>query len=220
MTGWVGPGDDRLGGPGGWPGRWPTSPTVGGGAAGRLVASVLLYSRSMPWRTPIDGSPHEPEYETGYEPEYEIESRILGPQDTAVVRRGVAADELTSWASGVFGTISSHLQRINVPTTGNPFVLYLERGDHNEVEAGFPVAERITSKDEVRFSSLPGGPALTTWHRGHPHDIGDAFEAIAAWLQRQAAEATSPAWVVHHPDLEAESDAPSGMMEVIQPYQD
>ncbi len=120
----------------------------------------------------------------------------------------------------MFGTIAAHLQRINVPTTGDPFVLYLERGEHNEVEAGFPVAERVTPKDEVRFSSLPGGMAITTWHRGHPEDIGDAFEAIDAWLQRQAAEATAPPWVIHHPDPEAEPGAPSWMSEVVQPYQE
>jgi effector-binding domain-containing protein len=136
------------------------------------------------------------------------------------VRRGIAATELISWAAGVFGSIAAHLQRINVPTTGEPFVLYLERGEHCEVEAGFPVAERITPKDEVRSSSLPGGPAITTWHQGHPDDLGDAFEAIDAWLQRQAAEATGPAWVIHHADPDAEPGAASWMSEVVQPYRD
>lgn len=156
----------------------------------------------------------------GSELGYEIETRTLDPQDTAVVRRGVAADELTSWASGVFGVVSTHLQRINVPTTGDPFVRYVERGEHHEVEAGFPVGQRITSKGEVRASSLPGGPAVATWHRGHPDDIGDAFEAVEAWLQRQAAEATGAPWVIHHPDPEAAPDAPSWMSEVVQPYRD
>jgi effector-binding domain-containing protein len=134
------------------------------------------------------------------------------------VRRGISSDELTSWAAGVFGTLATHLQRINVPTAGDPFVLYLERGEHLEVEAGLPVVEPITTKGEVRSSSLPGGPAIATWHAGRPEDLGDAFEAIEAWLERQAAEATGPAWVVHHPDPNAGSGAPSSMSEVIQPY--
>lgn len=164
----------------------------------------------------IFGSPDEMEDEIAYE----IETRSLEPQDTAIMRRGVDADELTSWAAGVFGTVSTHLQRINVPIEGDPFVRYLERSAHNEVEAGFPVAERITPKGEVRSSSLPGGPAVTTWHRGHPDDIDDAFEAIEAWLQVQAAETTGPPWVIHHPDPEAEPGAPSWMSEVVQPYRD
>ena len=151
---------------------------------------------------------------------YEIEIRTLEAQDTAVVRRGISADELTSWASGVFGTVATHLQRIGVPTTGEGFVRYLERGEHCEVEAGFPVAERITSKDEVRWSSLPEGPAVVTWHPGHPDQLDDAFEAVDAWLERQAAEPTDAPWVVHHPDPEAEPDAPSWLSEVIQPYRD
>lgn len=99
-------------------------------------------------------------------------------------------------------------------------MLYLERGEHCEVEAGFPVADRVTPKDEVRSSSLPGGEAITTWHRGHPDDLGDAFEAVEAWLERQAAEATGPPWVVHHPDADADPGSASWMSEVIQPYRD
>ena len=151
---------------------------------------------------------------------YEIELRTLLAQDTAVVRRGITPVELTSWAAGVFGVIVTHLQRIGVPVAGDPFVRYLERGAHLEVEAGLPVTDRITPKDEVRPSSLPDGSAVSTWHHGHPADLDDAFEAIDAWLERQAAEAVGAPWVIHHPDPEADPGAPSWMSEVVQPYRE
>lgn len=137
-----------------------------------------------------------------------------------MVRRRLDAAELTSWTAGVLGTVATHLQRIGVPTTGEPFVRFFERGPSMDVEAGFPVADRVTPKDEVKLSSLPGGPAVATWHRGHPDHLGAAFEAIDAWLERQAAEATEPPWVVHHPDPEAPPETDTWMSEVIQPYRD
>jgi effector-binding domain-containing protein len=136
------------------------------------------------------------------------------------VRRGISAAELTSWAAGVFGSVATHLQRIGVPTIGDPFIRYLERGEHCEVEAGFPVAERISSKGEVRWSSLPAGPALATWHSGHPDELDEAFAALEAWIERQGVEAIDAPWVFHHPDPEAEPGADTWMSELIQPYRD
>ena len=67
------------------------------------------------------------------------------------MRGRLDASELTSWLSGVYGTVTLHLQRIGVPVTGQPFVRYHERGDHLEVEAGLPTAlpERGSWRTEV-----------------------------------------------------------------------
>lgn len=128
------------------------------------------------------------------------------------------AAELTSWASGTFGTLTNHLQRIGVPTTGEPFVRFLEHGASVDVEAGLPVLERITPKDGVTSSSLPGGPAYATWHRGDPDEVGAALDALDAWMQRQATEPAAAPWAVYHPDPEAPPETSTWMLEVIQPY--
>ena len=149
---------------------------------------------------------------------YEIETRTLDEQDTAVVRRRMEASELTSWLSGVYGTLMLHLQRIGVATVGQPFVRYHERDGQVDVEAGVPTDERITPTDEVRLSSLPGGTVVTTWHRGAPDDLDHAVEALEGWMAQTGVEPAGALWVVHHIDPTAPPERASWASEVIQPY--
>jgi effector-binding domain-containing protein len=132
----------------------------------------------------------------------------------------VESGQLTSWLSGIYGTLASHLQRIGVPTVGLPFARFHEHGDSVDVEAGFVVAERITPKDEVKLSSLPGGQAAVTWHRGHPDDLEPALEALDAWMQQQGVEPIGPPWAVHHSDPTVAPDQDTWMTELVQPFRD
>jgi effector-binding domain-containing protein len=130
------------------------------------------------------------------------------------------ATELTSWLSGVYGTLTLHLQRIGVATVGQPFVRYHERDGHVDVEAGVPTAERITPKDGVTLSSLPGGAAATTWHRGSPDELDDAFEALEVWMAQTGVEPVGAPWAVHHVDPSALPERDTWTTEVIQPFRE
>jgi len=151
---------------------------------------------------------------------YDIETRTFEQQDTAVVRRRMAASELTSWLSGVYGTVALHLQRIGVTAVGQPFVRYHARDGHIDVEAGLPTAERITPKDELRLSALPGGPAAVTWHRGAPDELEPAFEALQAWMERTGVEPVGAPWAIHHIDPIGRPEDHGWTSEVVQPFRD
>jgi effector-binding domain-containing protein len=144
----------------------------------------------------------------------------LDEQEVAVVRRRMAADELTSWLSGVYGTMTVHLQRIGVATVGPPFVRYHDRGDHLDVEAGLPTAERVTPKDEVASTQLPGGTAAVAWHRGSPDGLDEALEALDAWVEQQGVEPVEAPWVVLHVDPTTPPDGDGWEFELIQPFRD
>jgi effector-binding domain-containing protein len=133
-----------------------------------------------------------------------------------VVRRRFSSDEdRRSWIADGHGILTAHLQTIGVPTTGVPFVrVHPDRPGTVAVEAGVPVAERITPKDEVAPATLPGGPCAVAWHDGPPETADPAREAVAAWLERQGVEPVGPPWEHHHVD-------PSGaapQTQVVQPY--
>lgn len=137
-----------------------------------------------------------------------------------MVRRRMAAGELISWLSGVYGTLTLHLQRIGVTVVGPPFVRYHERDGHLDVEAGLPTAERITPKDEVQLSSLPGGQVAATWHPGSPEALDDAFEALEVWMARTGVEAVGAPWAVHHIDPTALPERDTWTTEVLQPFRE
>ncbi len=151
---------------------------------------------------------------------YDIETRTFEKQDTAVVRRRMAVSELTSWLSGVYGTVALHLQRIGVTAVGQPFARYHARDGHVDVEAGLPTAERITTKDAVKSSSLPAGPAAVTWHRGTPDELEQAFEALQAWMERTGVEPVGAPWAIHHINPIELPEDNSWTTEVVQPIRD
>ena len=149
----------------------------------------------------------------------EIETRNVEEQHTAAVRRRVSPAEVRSFVASVQGTVGTHLQRIGVSTTGFPYVRFHERGEGLDVEAGLPVSERVTPKDEVEASMLPGGEVLAVWHRGDPNELGPAFEAIAYACARDGLEPTSPPWAIHHSAID-EVDAGRWLTEVVQPVRE
>lgn len=128
--------------------------------------------------------------------------------------------ELTSWLAGVYGTVTLHLQRIGVIAVGPPFVRYHERDGHLDVEAGLPTAERISPKDEVEPSSLPGGEVATTWHQGSPDALERAFEALEVWVARTGVAANGPPWAVHHIDPTALPERDTWTTELHQPFRE
>lgn len=149
----------------------------------------------------------------------DVEIRELEEQRTAVMRGSVDRRELASWLAAAHGTLSAHLQTIGVAVTGAPFARYGARdAEVLEVEAGLPVAETVTSRDQVEAALLPGGPAVVAWHRGSLDDVDGAYELIERWAARTGAELVDRPWEVLDPDPEGSSADATWIIEVVQPY--
>lgn len=151
----------------------------------------------------------------------EIETTELEALETAVVRRRYQTDEgVRSWISTGLGVVVAHLQTIGVATAGPPFARFhpASSGEGGEVEAGFPVVERITPKDEVSPSTLPGGLAATTSFDGPPSDAGTAYDAVAAWIEQQGVSADGPPWEHYEGDPVAGPNEASRSILIVQPY--
>ena len=149
----------------------------------------------------------------------DVETRTVERQHTAAVRRRISPEEVKSFVASVHGTVATHLQRIGVTTAGVPYVRFHERGDSFDVEAGWPVEERVTPKDEVEPAILPEGEVLVVWHRGDPNDLAPAFDAIEVACARHALEPTAAPWAIHHSPLD-ETDHGSWLTEVVQPVRE
>ena len=149
---------------------------------------------------------------------YEVEVRELEEQPTAVIRSRVEEDQLGPWFAGSFGALATHLQSIDVATVGLPFARCAEGADAYDVEAGLPVAMAITPDNGIEPSSLPGGPAAATWHRGAYATARPAYTAIADWLERNGCEPAGPPWETYHSDTATDLDETTWITEVIQPF--
>ncbi|GAB2642982.1 GyrI-like domain-containing protein [Kribbella swartbergensis] len=144
------------------------------------------------------------------------ESRTVHEQPTAVLRATLHRDEVRAWFRTAFDVVAEYLRRHRIPPCGFPFARYHVRSDGLfEVEAGFPVAVRISGDHQIVPSSLPGGHVVVAWHVGTYEQLGDAYRALDDWLKAERGAPAGDAWEVYH-------DPPNRTQcwrtEVIQPF--
>ena len=149
---------------------------------------------------------------------YRIESRTLIPHCAAVERATLTVPEIGAWTGRCYHEVSEYVATAGRVITGPPFSRYRRAGDRFEVEAGFPIDAPIDGEGRVEASSLPGGLAATTWHRGPYEGLGAAYDALDAWLAERGATPTGPPWEIYYSDPARQPDPATWRTEVVQPY--
>ncbi|WP_127507743.1 GyrI-like domain-containing protein [Actinoplanes solisilvae] len=149
---------------------------------------------------------------------YDIESRTLAAQDTAVIRGSMPAAQLPAWIAGVYEEVYRYLTNLGIRTSGPPFARYTFDGGLLQVEAGFPVLQPVAGRGRVVASRLPGGPAAVTTHEGRYEDLALACQAVADWLKERDLEAAGPHWEVYYTNPAAQPDPATWSTDLVMPY--
>ncbi len=150
---------------------------------------------------------------------YEIESRALAEQDTAVEYATLKTTEIGPFLGKTFGEVASYLERKGAGPAGMPFARYHPSApDTFEVEAGFPATTPTSGEGDVEPSDLPGGPAAVTVHVGPYDTMQPAYEALRNWVREQGGVTAGDAWEVYLTDPDANPDVSTWRTEVVQPY--
>jgi effector-binding domain-containing protein len=149
---------------------------------------------------------------------YEIISRDLAAQTTAVMRGEMPVTELGEWLAGTYRAVQEHLDRIGMHPVGPPFARFTFLGRVVAVEAGFPVAGEIAGDGGVEPSLLPCGLAAVTTHLGRYEDLEAAFDAVHDWLNAHGYMTAGPHWEVYFNDPNAEPDPSRWRTDVVVPY--
>lgn len=150
---------------------------------------------------------------------YEIESRHLEEQETAIECATLPVAEIGPWLGRVFAETAAYLARKGAGPAGMPFARYHPLGDGQfEIEAGFPATTPIGGEGDVEPSDLPGGLAAVTVHVGPYDAMAPAYEAVHAWVRERGGELAGDAWEVYFTDPEESPDPATWRTEVVQPY--
>jgi effector-binding domain-containing protein len=149
----------------------------------------------------------------------EIETRTLTEQSTAVCLATLPVADIGPWLSGAYGRVAGLLGAQAAGPAGPPFARYHLLGDERfEIEAGFPSMRPVEPSDEVKASSLPGGPAAFVVHIGPYDEMGPAYEALTAWMRDRGVEPNGDKWEVYLSDPVAEPDPSTWRTEIYAPY--
>jgi effector-binding domain-containing protein len=150
--------------------------------------------------------------------DYQIESRTLPEQATAVMRTSLPVAGVGEWLQHAYQEVAGHLGRVGAMMTGPPIARYTIHDDVMDVEAGFPVAQPVTGRGDVVASSLPAGLAAVTTHFGRYEDLGAAYDAVVRWLDEQGHRQAGPHWEIYHTDPVREPDPARWRTDVVIPY--
>lgn len=145
----------------------------------------------------------------------QIAREVRAEQDVAVVCGRMTAQELPAFLGGAFGDVMATVAAQGRRITGMPFGRYVPVGDGGfEVEAGFPVDGPVAAQGRVEPGTLPGGPVLTTVHRGSYESVAGAYELLVRSVAESGGQPAGAPWECY---LD-EPGVPEPRTQVVLPY--
>jgi effector-binding domain-containing protein len=114
---------------------------------------------------------------------YDIATKELPDQLSLTVRTTVSQETMAQGMTDAFQAIMAHADGGGGSYAGPPFCLYPEMPEGEfEIVVAMPVNPGATPTEGVALEEVPGGSVVTTMHRGSYSAIGEAYEALGAWM--------------------------------------
>jgi effector-binding domain-containing protein len=133
----------------------------------------------------------------------EVEAVTRQQQPAVAVRTIVPMAQLDVGAlfGAALGRLFPYLGQHGLAPAGAPYARYAEFGpERADVEIGVPLAEPATrlpplaADGEIGSTELPGGEVATYLHVGPYPDLGQAYQAVEAWLAESGRTAGGAPW--------------------------
>lgn len=125
---------------------------------------------------------------------YEVHIEDRRQQPAAVLRGHVRESEIAPFLSRAFGAVGAAMAAQQLAPAGPPFGVYRIENGEFDVAAGFPASGIVHQQDSVEPITLPGGTVAVTTHVGSYNTIGDAYQALMAWVTDQGYVAAGDPW--------------------------
>ena len=148
---------------------------------------------------------------------YEIHQRVLSETQTAAVRATLTADGIGDWIGDAYGAVAHVIAASGLSPIGPPYARYHRGNGSIDVEAGFPIADRVREDGPVVAASLPGGTAIVTTHVGPYDQMEPAYDALRAWAADHGYVCVGDAWETYFSDPASTPDPAHWRTEIVQP---
>ena len=115
--------------------------------------------------------------------DYVVKRKELSAQLALTVRKRVTMGSIAPAMGEAFAAIMAHVEAGGAQYAGPPFALYPgEMADEFDVVLCMPVAPGATAGPGVDLEEIPGGTFACTMHEGPYSTLGEAYEALQAWM--------------------------------------
>ena len=151
---------------------------------------------------------------------YEIHLREVAPQEAASIRAQIVWADIGSFVGGAMGEICKIVADQGVRFGGPPLAIYhCAEAEEAEldVEVAVPVAEPVEPVGRVGNTTIQGGLVATTLHCGGYENVGQAYRALAEWVQEHGHETAGPQREVYLTDPGEVQDPGALRTEIVWP---
>lgn len=102
-------------------------------------------------------------------------------QPVLFIRTVTAAANLPQEIGRAYGAIAQYMAEIGQPPQEAPYTVYYNMDmEHLDVEMGFPVAQPLPGKGEIKAGSISPGKQASCVYHGPYSGMGPAYEALTA----------------------------------------
>lgn len=128
----------------------------------------------------------------GKMPEYDVILKKIKPLKVAAAR-----DVIPTYGDvgQLLGRVFAHIGQHRGHPAGPPMSLYYDEGYREkdaDVEAAVPVAGPVPDGEMVTVRELPGGEVASTVHQGTFENVGQAYAAVATWIEANGYQVIGP----------------------------
>lgn len=126
---------------------------------------------------------------------YEISTARVEPVNIASVKLHTKMSEISANIGQGLGLVAGRLTAAGTAPVGMPFVIYHELIDQEtsgDMEMCMPVAAPFAGDDEVTGRELEGATVARTLHTGPYEELGQAYQAILAWITEHGHQVVGP----------------------------
>ena len=122
--------------------------------------------------------------------------RIEQPRrPTLVVRTRTPVGRLPEVLGPAWGAVMARARALGAMPSEPPFVGYHNADMEDlDLEIGFTFTAPLEGEGEVQASEIPDGPAVATVHVGPYDRIGEAYEALQAWMSQHGHAPSGPSY--------------------------
>lgn len=153
-------------------------------------------------------------------PEYLVRIKSLAEQRVVWARRRAGVAEIGPAIQDALETVWRRLNSLESVTVGPAMTRFVALGpDEAELQAGFPISEKIPPLTEVDLETLAAGVAATTLHHGDYATLPLAYQALEQWMAEQGRLPAAAPWEIYWVDP-SQAPAPSDLRtEVVWPIE-
>jgi effector-binding domain-containing protein len=127
--------------------------------------------------------------------EYSCEMKEQAPQPTLTIRTRTAVQDLPQVMGESYGAITQYLAVLGEQPAGPPFTAYYNMDMQDlDVEIGFAVAKKLAGSEDIQAGEMLMGKMASCVFTGPYIEMAPAYEALAAWVEKNGYEPTGIAY--------------------------